>query len=107
MSPTSYQAAPPRFITIADALCEVKLGARPRHNGIHSIHRTETAHAEGYEPYVQVMISCVAVCPPVPAVKPTSAVFPPTVAGILIPQAFVNVALVTVSVMVIVSVVPL
>jgi hypothetical protein len=27
MSPTSYQAAPPRFMTIADAPHQVKLGA--------------------------------------------------------------------------------
>ena len=46
------------------------------------------------------------VCTPVPAVKPTSAVLPPTVAGMLIGQEVVNVALVTVSVMVMVSVVP-
>ena len=46
------------------------------------------------------------VCSPVPAVKPTRAVLPPTVAGMLIGQEVVNVALVTVSVMVIVSVVP-
>ena len=62
-------------------------------------------HNQG--PYVQVMTSCVAVCPPVPAVKPTKAVFPPTVPGISMVQEFVKVALVTVSVMVIVRVVPL
>jgi len=42
----------------------------------------------------------------VPAVKPTKALFPPTVPGTLIVQDVVNVALVTMSVMVIVSVVP-
>src|SRR5258706_149459 len=71
-------------------------------SGVHSI-RSET---EAYEPNVQVMISCLGVSPRVPAVKPTSAVFPPTVLGMLIAQEVVNVALVTVSVMVIVSVVP-
>ncbi|SRR5216684_7369961 len=61
---------------------------------------------EPLDEYVQEMICCVAVCPPVPPVKPTKAVFPPTVAGILMVQEVVNVALVTVSVMVMVSVVP-
>ena len=46
------------------------------------------------------------VCRPVPAVKPTRAVLAPTAAGILIDQEVVKVALVTVSVMVMVSVVP-
>src|SRR3981189_2555697 len=50
--------------------------------------------------------SCVAVCPPVPPVKPTNAVFPPSVAWLHATDGVVNVALVTVSVMVIVSVVP-
>jgi hypothetical protein len=58
-----------------------------------------------YGPYVQEMI-CVMVCSPVPAVKPTSAVFPPTVPGMLIAKDVVNAAFVTVSVMVMVSVVP-
>jgi hypothetical protein len=57
-----------------------------------------------YGPYVQVTI-CVIVCSPVAAVKPTSAVLPPTVAGMLIGQEVVNVAFVTLSVMVMVSVV--
>ena len=57
------------------------------------------------EEYVQVAI-CVMVCSPVPAVKPTSAVFPPTVPGMLIAKDVVNAAFVTVSVMVMVSVVP-
>jgi hypothetical protein len=39
--------------------------------------------ADHHEAYVQVMISRVAVCPPVPAVKRTKALVPPTVAGIL------------------------
>ena len=55
--------------------------------------------------YAHVM-TCVVVCVPVPAVKPTRAVLPPTVAGMLIGHEVVKVALVTVSVMVMVSVVP-
>ncbi len=51
-------------------------------------------------------MTCVVVCNPVLAVKPTRAVLPPTVAGMLIGQEVVNVALVTVSVIVMVSVVP-
>ena len=47
-----------------------------------------------------MITSCVAVCPPVPALKPMKAVFPPTVPGTLIVQDVVNVALVTASVMV-------
>ena len=41
--------------------------------------------------YVQVKISCVAVPPPVPPVKPRYAVLPPTVAGMLIGHEVVNV----------------
>jgi hypothetical protein len=68
--------------------------------------RTEFSRAtQVYGPYVQEMI-CVMVCSPVPAVKPTSAVFPPTVPGMLIAKDVVNAAFVTVSVMVMVSVVP-
>jgi len=59
-----------------------------------------------YGPYVHVMTSCVAVCPPVPPVKPTKAVFAPTAPGMLTVNEVVNVAFVTVSVIVIVSVVP-
>src|ERR1700724_344708 len=70
---------------------------------------TGVAAGGGGEPlveYVHEMICCVAVSPPVPPVKPTKAVLPPTVAGILMVQEVVNVALGTGSVMVIVSVVP-
>ena len=57
--------------------------------------------------YVQVITSWVAVKPPVPAVKPTNAVFPPTVAGMLIGHDVVKVSAGTaVSVMVMLSVVP-
>src|ERR1700730_1773003 len=114
MSPTSYQAAPPRSMTIADDLCEVKLASKA--SGRNPEESDQFLFApklklyccvRRHGPYVQVMTSCVAVCPPVPAVKPTKAVVPPTVAGISIVQEVVNVALVTVSVMVIVSVVPL
>ena len=62
---------------------------------------------EPLEEYVHETICCVAVCPPVPPVKPTRAAVPPTVPGISMVQEFVKVALVTVSVMVMVSVVPL
>src|SRR5689334_20718831 len=55
---------------------------------------------------VQVSIFWLEVCPPVPPVNPTYAVLPPTTCGMLTDQLFVNVALVTPSVMVIVSVVP-
>jgi hypothetical protein len=65
-----------------------------------------TAIYNGFE-NVQFRISCVAVWPPVPPVKPTNATFPPTVAAILIGNDVVNVfAGVVVSVIVIVRVVP-
>ena len=47
-----------------------------------------------------------AVLPPVPPVKPTKAVFPPTVAAMLIGQLCVNVPFVVVSVMVITRLLP-
>ena len=57
--------------------------------------------------YVQFKISWMAVCPPVPAVKPTKAVLAPTVAGMLIGQEVEKVfAGALVSVMVIDRVVP-
>lgn len=57
--------------------------------------------------YVQLMISCVAVLPPVAAVKPTNAVLAPTVVGISIGKEIEKVSAGTVaSVMVMVSVVP-
>ena len=46
--------------------------------------------AQGVE-YFQFKISCVAVSPPVPPVKPTKAVFAPTVAGMLIGKEVVKV----------------
>jgi hypothetical protein len=55
---------------------------------------------------VHPIISWIAVSPPVPPVNPTYAVFPPTVAGILIGHVCVNVAFVVVSVIVIVKFVP-
>ena len=58
------------------------------------------------EVIVQVMISWVATEPPTPPPKPTYAVFAPTTPGIFSAVLVVNVALVTVSVMVMVSVVP-
>jgi hypothetical protein len=45
--------------------------------------------------YVQLRIFCVAVYPPVPPVKPTYAVLPPTVAGMLIAVEAVKLAVVT------------
>jgi hypothetical protein len=53
------------------------------------------------------MISCVAVRPPVPPVKPTYAVLPPTVPGIFTVHDVLKLALVVASVMVMLSVVPL
>lgn len=89
---------------IANGRCDVK----PRlFQGVRMLFkRSSSANRSHHGPYVQVITSCVAVCPPVPALKPRKAIFPPTIAGILMVQEVVNVALVTVSVIVIVSVVP-
>src|SRR5436309_15063150 len=57
--------------------------------------------------YVQEIMSCVAVAPPVAPVKPANAAFAPTVAAMFIGQLIVNVSAGTLaSVMVIVRVVP-
>jgi len=55
---------------------------------------------------VQFRISWVAVEPPVPPVKPTKAVFPPTILGMSTTQLVANLAFVVVSVMDMVNVVP-
>ena len=57
--------------------------------------------------YVQFKISWTAVCPPVPAVKPTKAVLAPTVAGMLMGQEVAKDALAVRSLMLMVSVAPL
>src|SRR5882724_1714920 len=56
--------------------------------------------------YVQLRMLWVETVPPVPAVKPTKAVFPPTVPGISMAREPVNIAPVTVSVSVNVRVAP-
>ena len=59
------------------------------------------------EDRVQVFMFWMAVFAPVPPVKPTKAVFPPTVCGMFTGQLVVNVAFAVLSVMVMVRVVPL
>src|ERR1700683_1359299 len=63
--------------------------------------------AGAVEEKVQVLMFWMAVSPPVPPVKPTYAVFPPIVCGILIGHLVVNVLFKVLSVIVIARVVPL
>src|SRR5258706_2215998 len=61
---------------------------------------------EPLDEYVQEMICCVAVCPPVPPGEPTKAGFSPSAAGRLIVPEVVKMAMGTRALMVMVCVVP-